>query len=75
MRAGWLAGGRTGWRAEQAWCVQSNGQTRTDRRKDVETEVAKWLAGAKDQEGGRKKRNKTPQSQPEAQAAENAQSD
>ncbi|WAR11985.1 hypothetical protein MAR_026165, partial [Mya arenaria] len=52
-------------------CVQRNGPTRNATRKDVEMEVSKWLAGARDRDGGRKARNKVSQSQPEPSAPEN----
>lgn len=39
-----------------AGCSQRNTSTKQAPRKDVESEVAKWLTGARDRAGGRKDR-------------------
>lgn len=39
-------------------CIQRNPATKSSSKKDVEEAVKKWLSGARDREGGRKKRTK-----------------
>jgi hypothetical protein len=46
-------------------CVQRNLPTKAATRKDVEIEVSKWLARARDRDGGRKARNKVSETLPE----------
>jgi hypothetical protein len=46
--------------------VQRNLPTKTATRKDVEIEVSRWLAGARDHDVGRKARNKVSETLPEA---------